>query len=222
MARLKDLIINNQAYTLYEFTGTVMSEKTWSETRVHGSGGGGGGSFYQGTGTTAPVSVRISSTVTRKDVFVLRDSEKNEDDFEFVDMQINVRVGHVVTCVWAIPRGKSSGPFWLVYNHTTGKIHRPNGFDDAFRFPRWHYLVAGAAGMGGAYVLSPLFAVSGDFSYYALLALVPASAWRLGYYGFFGRQSRKTFLASKTHQDLMEDVKALGQRHVPPMAVEAA
>lgn len=40
---LKEAVINNRKYELYSFTGTVMSEKTWSETSVSGSGGGNGG-----------------------------------------------------------------------------------------------------------------------------------------------------------------------------------
>jgi hypothetical protein len=127
----QEILINGKAYEHYHVTGRVTGASKHLETQV--SGGGGGGYSYQGTGSSysAPVTSR---TFTHDQVFVAAGDGK-EHALKLVDWDLAVREGHDLTAVWLIKRGKSSGPYVAIQNHTTGdvrhnmdalaKMHRP-------------------------------------------------------------------------------------------------
>jgi hypothetical protein len=129
-------IFNGKAYRLHSLTGKVLDTSTRSETVVHGSGGGGGGFSYQGTGASSSAPVQISSTTTRFTKLFLLDGEGREHAIELVDFDVRCRAGNGLTLIWAIPDGKTEGPYIAAYNHSTrqmeydlpriAKLCRPN------------------------------------------------------------------------------------------------
>lgn len=126
-----EMLINGKPYEHYSVTGKVTGASKHLETQV--SGGGGGGYSYQGTGysSTAPITSR---TVTHDQVFV-NDGSGKEHALKLQDWDLAVREGHQLTAVWLVKRGKSSGPYVAIRNHTTdetlhnmpalSKMHRP-------------------------------------------------------------------------------------------------
>ncbi len=126
-----EILINGKAYERYHVTGRVTGASKHLEMQV--SGGGGGGYSYQGTGSTysAPVTSR---TVTHDQIFVADESGK-EHALKLQNWDLATREGHDLTAVWLVKRGKSSGPYVAIRNHTTdetlhdmdelAKLHRP-------------------------------------------------------------------------------------------------
>ena len=100
---------------LYNFTGIVAETGKNMETIV--SGGGGGGYSYQGTGGTAPVSIRSRTVV--HDQFFLVDAKGNEMSFQLQDFNIACRRDNKLTVIWGIKKGKDKGPYIIVHNHST-------------------------------------------------------------------------------------------------------
>lgn len=127
----QELQINGKPYDRYHITGEVTGASKHLETQV--SGGGGGGYSYQGTGSsyTAPVTSR---TVTHDQIFVSNGDGK-EHALRLQDWDVATRPGHRLTAVWLVRRGKSSGPYVAIRNHTTddtqynmdalSRLHRP-------------------------------------------------------------------------------------------------
>lgn len=110
------------AFDLHHFSGIVEESGKNMETRV--SGGGGGGATYQGTGGTAPVSI-TSRTVVHDQLF-LTNKEGKERSFQLQDFNLACRRGNEVSVFWGIKKGKSSGSYLAVKNHTTEQLF----FDD--------------------------------------------------------------------------------------------
>ncbi len=126
-----ELVINGKVYEHYWVTGKVAGASKHLETRI--SGGGGGGYSYQGTGfsSSAPVT---SQTITHDQVF-LADGNGREHALKLQNWDLATREGHELTAVWVVRKGKSSGPYLAIRNHTTddtqyndselAKLHRP-------------------------------------------------------------------------------------------------
>lgn len=110
-----ELVINGKVYEHYWVTGKVTGASKHLETRI--SGGGGGGYSYQGTGfsSAAPIS---SQTVTHDQVF-LADGSGREHALKLQNWDLATREGHELTAVWVVRKGKSSGPYLAIRNHTT-------------------------------------------------------------------------------------------------------
>ena len=108
----------NKEYELYWVTGAVAETGKNMETKVHGSGGGSYGGAYGGT---APV--RISSTTTVHDQIFVVDREGKEHSFQLQDFNVACRTGNEVTVLWAVRKGKKSGPYVVVHNRTTSKTY---------------------------------------------------------------------------------------------------
>lgn len=156
-----EILINGTSYEHYAITGTVTGASKHLETRV--SGGGGGGYSYQGTGSsyTAPVTSR---TVTHDQIF-LDDGSGKEHALKLQDWDIATREGHRLTAVWLVKRGKSSGPYVAIRNHTTDEtLH---DMDVLARLHRPMLL----------YSLAPLLLIS-RFTTLALLAVVGGLIYR--------------------------------------------
>ena len=105
----------NGQYTIYTFTGKVLSSGKNMETKVHG--GGGGGATYGGTGGSAPV--RITSTTVVHDQIFLQDTGGKERALQLQDFNIACREGNILTALWMIKSGANEGPYVVMHNHTT-------------------------------------------------------------------------------------------------------
>ncbi len=107
--------VGKRTATLYQFTGKVVNASKNMETRV--SGGGGGGFTYQGTGGSAPVN--ITSTTVVHDQLFIQNKDGEERSLQLQGFDLAVREGNIVTAVWAIPEGKTEGPYIAIINHST-------------------------------------------------------------------------------------------------------
>jgi len=121
MALLKEATINNKDWGLNYFTGTVVQEKKWTETKISGGGQ-----------TNGPIPDEIRTKNTRYDQIILKNTDGKERSFEFQEMDIACREGNVVTVIWAIPKGKDKGDYILVYNHQSDNYFWNDDF--AFMF----------------------------------------------------------------------------------------
>ncbi|KAA8733250.1 hypothetical protein F4V57_08470 [Acinetobacter qingfengensis] len=110
--------VRGKNYSVYEFTGKVAHSNKQLETVV--SGGGGGGATYQGTGGSAPVSIR-STTYTHDDIFLVN-TEGQEQVIRLLDWNIATREGHEIQAIWLIKQGKDTGPYIIINNLTTNTV----------------------------------------------------------------------------------------------------
>ncbi|MDB5149886.1 MAG: hypothetical protein JWQ57_3906 [Mucilaginibacter sp.] len=137
---MKTISIHGRQYTVYNASGKVEESGKNMETRVHG--GGGGGYSYGGTGGTAPVS--ISSTTVVHDQIFLTDKNGAEHAFQLQDFDVACRTGNEISVLWAIKKGKPSGKYIAVLNHSTrNDFFHDKALKNMFRFNLWYFLGGG-------------------------------------------------------------------------------
>jgi len=149
-----------RTYALHYTTGTVQETGKNMETRV--SGGGGGGTTFGGYGATAPVNIR-SQTIVHDQLFIT-DAANKEHAFQLQDFNLACRTGHKVSVVWAIKKGKGSGKYIVVVNHSTGtNFYNEKALKNVFRLNLWLFLGIGfilgwwlGGGIGGGILVSML------------------------------------------------------------------
>ncbi|HEX5375496.1 MAG TPA: SHOCT domain-containing protein, partial [Solirubrobacterales bacterium] len=61
----------------------------------------------------------ISTEVVVTDQFFLADPHGNVESFQLTGFEAAVGTGHVVSVAWAIKKFRRSGPYFMVYDHTT-------------------------------------------------------------------------------------------------------
>jgi hypothetical protein len=103
---------------LWAVTGEVVGEKKWSTTAV--SGGGGGGLILGGDGFIS--RTRITSNTSIHDQVFVRTDDGGELPVELTNVNLAVRVGHRVTVLWGIRKGRERGPFLGLYVHDTDAL----------------------------------------------------------------------------------------------------
>ncbi len=136
---MKTITAGGKTYQLYHTTGKVEETGKNMETKV--SGGGGGGGTYSGYGGTAPVT--IQSTTTIHDQIFLTDNLGNEHSFQLQDFNVACRSGNLLTVFWAIKGTDKTGPYIVVYNHTTGNaFYNKASMNKVFRRPVLYMLAA--------------------------------------------------------------------------------
>lgn len=108
------ILFEGENYTLYSFHGRVVDQNAISETHVSGGGG-----YSNAHGATFhPV---VSNTYTTKEFFLINENGK-EQDFSFTNKPIPaIRPGHIVEVKWLIKGDNKTGPYVIVYNHSTDK-----------------------------------------------------------------------------------------------------
>lgn len=138
---MKPITVGGREYILHYVTGTVEETGKNMETRV--SGGGGGGATYGGYGGTAPVTIR-SQTVVHDQLFVT-DASGAEHSFQLQDFNLACRTGHKVSVIWAIKKGKPTGKYICVVNHTTNNnFYNEKALKNVFRYNLWYFIGGGA------------------------------------------------------------------------------
>lgn len=113
---LRTLTVGQNRIEFQAFSGEVITDRKWSETHVHSSGGGG----YLGShgGYIRPPS--ISSTVVTRSQFWLRDNAGREISVSGSDLDFEVRPGHRVTAVCGYTEASERGTYVFLLNHDTG------------------------------------------------------------------------------------------------------
>jgi hypothetical protein len=128
---MREITINGTTFQVHALTGRVASTNKQLETRV--SGGGGGGMMHQGSGYSSAVHI-TSTTVTHDQIFLVDDAG-SEHALRLQNWDIACREGNQMTAVWLIKKGKTSGNYVAIRNHSIdetkyddkglAKIHRP-------------------------------------------------------------------------------------------------
>ena len=200
MSLLKKIIINQQQYEIYNFTGKVVSEKKWSETEVSGSGGGGSGYSGQGGGSSHTAPVSITSKTTRHDQFMLQGLDGKEKSFSFENLDLACREGNTLSVLWGIKEGKNNGPYWFVYNHNSEEGFPTEDYKKVFEPPFWMKTVAFMMGIFIAF----LFGF--PFMLYLILPFVSLYSHRYYYYGPQGNLKAEQFQESNTNAEIFENL----------------
>ncbi len=91
-------------------TGQVTRVKSWSDPAV----GARGNSAASEDGT-----MRIATRMRLQQNITLRTKDGRQVAVQLTDSGINIKIGHVVTVVWAASAGSSHGQCVWVQNHTT-------------------------------------------------------------------------------------------------------
>jgi len=157
---MKPLHVGGRTYDLHYVTGKVQETGKNMETRVTSSGGG--GATFGGYGGTAPVNIR-SQTIVHDQLFVT-DANNGEHAFQLQDFNLACRTGHDVSVVWAIKKGKQTGKYITVVNHSTRtNFYNEKALKNVFRFNIWLFLGGGFAlgfilgqGIGGGILFAML------------------------------------------------------------------
>jgi len=106
-----------QRYSVQSFTGRASDAGKRSDSYTTGSVNSTAGS----DGQPASMSTSISTKVVVTDRFFLTDPQSQVMSFESSGFEARVGNGHVVSVAWVIRGFGRSGPYFLVYNHTTGE-----------------------------------------------------------------------------------------------------
>jgi hypothetical protein len=104
-------------YSVHSFTGRASDVGKRSDSYTSGSVNSTTGS----DGQPASMSTSISTEVVVTDRFFLTDGQGGVMSFESSGFESRVGDGHVVSVAWVIRGFGKSGPYFLVYNHTTGE-----------------------------------------------------------------------------------------------------
>lgn len=151
----------NKEYELYWVTGEVAESGKSMETKVHGSGGG-----SYGNGYTAPVNIR--STTTVHDQIFMIDREGKEHAFQLQDFHVACRSGNQLSVLWAVRKGKRTGPYIAVHNKTTSQTYfQDSELKKIFSYSIWYPV--------GIALLCLL--LHNILPYWGLLMVVPFVAW---------------------------------------------
>ncbi|MCW3114210.1 MAG: hypothetical protein JWR18_2606 [Segetibacter sp.] len=127
---MKTINAMGKEYTIYSVTGKVASSNKNMETRVSGSGGG-----YNGSGYSAPVNIR--STTTVHDQIFLVDNSGKEHSFQLQNFDLACREGNELSVFWAIKKGKQRGEHIAVHNKTTENSFFDTGAIRRMFKPSW-------------------------------------------------------------------------------------
>lgn len=103
-------------FAVHSFTGIASDVNQRSDSYTSGSINS--TPNLDGSGVQS-VSGSISTKVVVTDQFFLADPEGNVESFQLTGFEAAVGAGHVVSVVWAIKSLRRSGPYFLVYDHTT-------------------------------------------------------------------------------------------------------
>jgi len=116
MTESLDVKLNGGTMWLRVSCGEVVSQQKWSETRVSSHGGS---LSADGRHVSAP---SISSVVTEKHEFWIREADGKEVAIEFSDGSFQAREGHKIWVAWGGKKGRESGSYLFANNFVTGKI----------------------------------------------------------------------------------------------------
>jgi hypothetical protein len=97
-------------HRLYSFTGRAggVTKNVASYTS------GGVSTDYEGNTTGS-----ISTSIVTKDQFFLTAENGSVHPVSLQDWDVPIGEGHVVSVAWTIREGRNTGPYFLVFNHTT-------------------------------------------------------------------------------------------------------
>jgi hypothetical protein len=175
---MKQIVAASKPINLYWTTGKVADAGKNMETIVRG--GGGGGYTYNGTGSTAPVTI-TSTTVVHDQIFLI-DGQGREHAFQLQGFNVACRADNELAIIWAIREGKKNGPYIVAYNYTTrSAFYNDASLNKLFRYPVYYLLGA----MLACFIL-------GRFAgFFYLLAFAAPIVWL-----FMARQQAKRFKES--------------------------
>lgn len=110
---MKTISAGGRQYNLYSLTGTILQAQ--KNVRVN--------TFSQNLGNRDMIDVNSSVS----DRVLLMDVLGKEHDINLTGFDVNCRVGHEITVLWAIKNGKNWGPYFAVKIHDTNTCYYQNG-----------------------------------------------------------------------------------------------
>ncbi len=120
-------------FAVHSITGIASDVNQRSDSYTSGSIGS--TSKVDGSGIEN-VSGSINTKVVVTDQFFLEDGQGNVESFQLTDFEAAIGTGHVVSVVWAVKRLRRSGPYFLIYDHTTRRTFFNNKvLTKTFTFP---------------------------------------------------------------------------------------
>jgi len=118
MTQMTTITLGSRQIAIHSMSGEVMDTQKWVTTEI--SGGGGRGVVSHGSGYIEKDPVK--SKHTTHDQIIIRTADGEEESLKVEDVHLAVRQGHWVSLIWAIPRGRTDGPFVAIFNHNTGAL----------------------------------------------------------------------------------------------------
>lgn len=114
MTESVDIHVNNRTMWLNVSCGEVVGQQKWSETSVYSHGGS---VSADGRHVSAPT---ISSVVTEKHEFWIRESGGKEVGINLSNGSFQVRQGHKIWVAWGGRKGQEAGSYLLAHNFSSG------------------------------------------------------------------------------------------------------
>jgi hypothetical protein len=191
---------------LWAVTGQVVGEKKWSTTAV--SGGGGGGLILGGDGFIS--RTRITSHTSIHDQIFVRTDDGGELPVELTNVNLAVRVGHRITVVWGIRKGKERGPYLGLYVHDTDSLTELANAE----------LISSALSLKMRVVLAVLAGFVPHLGVFGSILSWSLIASAIG--GYVTKLRRKRLLAEEVRKTFSKLISANSGREKPPAPQIAA
>lgn len=205
MALLGEIKINGKRIDLHHFTGEVVGNSTWSETHLSARGGG---SNYGGAGYHSNSGISVRSETTRNDQFFLKDNDGQEKAFEFKDLGIACRQGHILSVLWGVPRKKRSGVYWFVYNHNTKDAYPFTALRKLFRPSKLSIFIVLIFGFILSAALSSPLLAGPSLVLWLFIPFTLLVVYMLYFYIVRGRSSYRDFCESNSKECILSSLRS--------------
>lgn len=114
----------------WQLTGEVLGSDKYSETHVSVSSSGGGGYVGPNGGHVSAPKVHSSSSSITNHEFWIKTADGLEKDIKLKGADIPLRAGQKITLISAGRKGKDTGWYSVLVNHSAGKHWFINKADD--------------------------------------------------------------------------------------------
>lgn len=118
--------VNNDEIIFWSFTGVVLSQNKYSETRVWSSGGGG----HVGPHGGHVAAAQTHSSATTKQEFWLKLDDGKEESINLSGYDIPIRESQKISVLMAQTKTSKSAYYVSLINHNSGVTHKINGAEE--------------------------------------------------------------------------------------------
>lgn len=105
-------------YAIHTFTGYASDISKRGDSYTKGSISSTASTDFNPAGVTGSIDTEVVIT----DSFFLTDAQGQIQSFEGTGFEAQVGNDHLVSLAWVIRGRKKAGPYFLIYNHATGKV----------------------------------------------------------------------------------------------------
>lgn len=180
MPLIKEFKAGGRKYELYGLSGKVVNSGKTSSTHTYTTGGG----YNSSTGQYDSTNYHTYSEV-RDQIFIL-DKNGKEHAIQLTNWNVPVRDTHDLTAYWAIAKGKKTGPYIAILNHSVDKNLFYNDLIKRMFKPRFSGLIL--------------------LAFYVVLFFITRSA----YYSFLKKLYASTRSGGRSSMDVFMGLKIIG------------